>query len=266
MSRQAARGFAPVLREVERGLALPIPERVRILRELEFDLEELCARLVAGGLSEELARGRAVQALVPDRATLRELDRLHAPWYRRVTQHVTEDRLRLAERSALAIATASVVVVQTVTLFRFDLLRDPSPFLWPVLGLGALLFATVVTQFFNLWIKGDHRTPAQGLSRILVLAGATVLTGFGGMIFDLYRLAGAIERVSELANVVAGAWLLRDMTLLAISILLALGGGLAWFLLDQWLRLVDRARSDVLGLKVTHPAKGELRNGPVNDC
>ena len=63
VSAQAARGFAPVLREVERGLALPIPERVRILRELEFDLEELCARLVAGGLSEELARGRAQLAL-----------------------------------------------------------------------------------------------------------------------------------------------------------------------------------------------------------
>ena len=59
VSGQAARGFAPVLREVERGLALPIPERVRILRELEYDLEELSAQLVAGGLTEEAARGRA---------------------------------------------------------------------------------------------------------------------------------------------------------------------------------------------------------------
>ena len=66
MNGPAARGFAPVLREVERGLALPIPDRVRILRELEYDLEELCARLVAGGLSDEVARGRAVQALVPE--------------------------------------------------------------------------------------------------------------------------------------------------------------------------------------------------------
>ncbi len=225
MSGQAARGFAPVLREVERGLALPIPERVRILRELEYDLEEFCERLVAGGLSPEVARGRAVQALVPDRATLRKLDRLHAPWYRRVTRHLTADRLRLAERSALAIATASVVIVQTATLLRVDLLRDPSPFLWPVLGLGALLFATVVTKVFNLWIKGDHRTPGQGLSTILALAGATVLTGLGGMLFDLYRLAGALERASELTDVVAGEWLLRDLTLLSISILLALGGG-----------------------------------------
>ncbi len=261
MSGSSARGFAPVLREVERGLALPIPDRVRILRELEYDLEELCAQLVAGGLSDELARRRALQALVPDSATLRELDRLHAPWYRRVTRHLTADRLRLAERSALALATASVVIVQTVTLLRVDLLRDPSPFLWPVLGLGAFLFATVVTKAFNLWIKGDHTTPAQGLSTILALAVATVLTGIGGMTFDLYRMAGALERAPELADGLAGAWLLRDLTLLSISILLALGGGLAWFVLNQWLSLVDGARRDVLGLSLNHPTKGETRNG-----
>ena len=251
MSGPAARGFVPVLREVERGLAMPIPDRVRILRELEYDLEELCARLVAGGLSPEVARGRAVHALVPDSGTLHELDRLHAPWYRRVTRHLTEDRLRLAERSVLAIATASMVIVQTVTLLRVDLLRDPSPFLWPVLGLGALLFAMVVTKVFNFWIKGDHRTPGQGLSTILALAGATVLTGLGGMLFDLYRLAGALERASELTDVVAGEWLLRDLTLLSISILLALGGGLAWLVLNQWLSLVSGARRDVLGLNAS---------------
>ena len=78
MRGPTARGFAPVLREVERGLALPIPDRVRILRELEYDLEEL-------------------------------RDRLHAPWYWRVTRHVTANRLRLAERAALAIATADGV-------------------------------------------------------------------------------------------------------------------------------------------------------------
>ena len=261
MSRPVARGFTPVLREVERGLALPIPDRVRILRELEYDLEELCARLVAGGLSPEVARGRAVQALMPDRATLRELDRLHAPWYRRVTRHVTADRLRLVERSTLALVTASVVIVQTATLLRADLLRDPSPFLWPVLGLGALLFATVVAKVFDLWIKRDHTTPAKGLHTILGLAGATILLGFAGMSFDLYRMARSLEEAPELASAVASIWLLRDLTLLSVSILLALGGGLAWFVLNQWLSLVDGARSDVLGLNASHHTQGETRDG-----
>lgn len=77
------------------------------------------------------------------------------------------------------------------------------------------------------------------------------------MIFDLYRLAGALERAPEFADVVAGAWLLRDLTLVSISILLALGGGLAWLVLNQWLSLVDGARSDVLGLNLDYSGKGE---------
>ena len=264
MSGPAAGGFAPVLRKVDGGLALPIPDRIRILRELEFDLEELCARLVAGGLKPEVARGRAVQALVPDRVTLRELDRLHAPWYRRVTRHLAADRLRLAERSTLAIATALVVIGQSVALLSVDFLRDPSLFLWPVLGLGTLLFVTIATKVFSLWIKRDHTTPARGIGTILGLACATLLTGIFGVVVDLYRLAVALETTPELVDVLIPDWLRQDMTLLSVSLLLALGGGLAWFVLNQWLRLVDGARNAVLGLNVLYPPNGETRDDDAN--
>ena len=101
MTTRAHRIFAPVLREVERGMELPIPDRIRILRELEFDLEELWGRLVADGVPAEEARLKALDALVPDAGSLDELDRLHAPLYRRLTSHLSEGRLRFAERLAL---------------------------------------------------------------------------------------------------------------------------------------------------------------------
>lgn len=40
MTVPATREFLPALRELEGRLSVPIPERVRILRELEFDLED----------------------------------------------------------------------------------------------------------------------------------------------------------------------------------------------------------------------------------
>lgn len=40
MTVPATREFLPALRELEGRLSVPIPERVRILRELEFDLEQ----------------------------------------------------------------------------------------------------------------------------------------------------------------------------------------------------------------------------------
>lgn len=248
MSAAAVRIFLPTLREVERDLRIPIPDRVRILRELEFDLEEFCDRLVAHGLPADEARIRALEALVPDGTALRELDLLHASLYGRITRRLSGDHLRVLERSALAVATASVLLVQALTLVRANLLRDPSPFLWPVLGLGALLFAAITAKVFELWVKGDHSTPGRGLSGILALAGTTLAAGICGTFVDLYRLAGFLESAPELAATLASQWLVRDSALLSVSILLSLAGGLTWFVLTQWLTLVSVAHRDVLGL------------------
>ena len=258
MSARAARtigSLAPILREVEAGLTMPIPQRVRILRELESDLQALTARFVADGLSVDDALLRARDALVPDQHSLRELQRLHTPLYRRMTSHIDGDRLRIAERSALAITTAGVVVLGTAALLRADLLTDPSPFLWPVLGLGGLLFAAVVAKAFQLWVKKDHRVPALGLMSILGFAGATLSMGILGTMLDFYRLAGDLEQAPNIANTLASQWLMRDAALLSVSILLALAGGLAWFALARWVTVIEEDHRDVLGLNSPRPSK-----------
>jgi len=250
MSARPRRAFAPVLQEIDRGLALPIPERLRILRELEFDLEELWGRLVAQGLTADEARRQALDALVPDSGTLGELDRLHTPLYKRLTRNLTPGHLRLAERSALALATATVLFAQGLALLRVNLLWDPSPFLWPVLGAGALLFAAAVAKAFQLWIKGDHGRPERGLQVILTGSGLILALGIVGVIFDLYRLSAILERSPELVGELAAAWLVRDSALLSVAIILSLAGGLFWFVLSQWVVRVSGARWEVLGL---HP-------------
>jgi hypothetical protein len=260
MNVRAQRVFVPTLREVERGLALPIPERLQILRELEYDLQELWGRLVEEGLSQEEARRRALEALVPDTGALGELGRLHTPLYRRWTRNLTAAHLKIAERSALVLATTSVLLAQTITMLRADLLRDPSPFMWPVLAAGALLFALVVAKSFQLWIKGDHGHPERGLGTILALSGMILAMGIGGMIFDLYRLAGVLERAPELAGSLTPVWLVRDSALLSVSIILALAGGLVWLVLSQWVALVSGARRELLGLNVSFHPQGEGKN------
>jgi hypothetical protein len=242
------RVFLPALRKIEPELMVPIPDQLRILRELEFDLEGLRTLLVAQGLSAEEARNRALDALVPDHGAIQELGRLHAPLYRRATRHLSEDRLRVLERSALALVTASVLIVQAIALVQANLLRDASPFLWPVLGLGALLFTSIAAKTFELWVKGDHRAPDRGLQLILILAGVILATGMSGVFVDFYRLAESLERAPGMAKALAPLWLVRDCALLSVSMMLALAGGLTWFVLTQWLTLVTGARREVLGL------------------
>ena len=241
------RPFLPTLRRLDRDLTVPVPDRVRILRELEFDLEALSGELEARDMPAEEARTRALDALVPDGATLRELDRLHAPHYRRLTSHFSPGRLRTLERSALALATATVLLAESLLLLRADWLRHASPFLWPVLGLGALLFAAIAAQSFRLWVKHDHQEADRSFRVILLLSGLTLATGVFGAFADFFRLAGALQAEPGLAGALLPEWLFGSCVLLSFSLLLALAGGLAWFVPAHWLALVSGAHAELLG-------------------
>ena len=250
----ATRAFLPTLRRLDRDLTLPVPDRLRILRELEFDLEALRGELEARGMPAKEARARALDALVPDGATIGELDRLHASHYQRLTRHFSPGRLRTVERSALALTTAAVLLAQTVVLLRADWLRSPSPFLWPVLGLGALLFAAIAAQSFKLWVKHDHQETDRTFRIILLLSGLTLATGIFGALADFFRLAEALEAEPGLAGSLFPEWLAGSCVLLSFSLLLALAGGLAWFIAAQWLAILAGARSELLG----HHPSGSL--------
>lgn len=260
MSVEAVRAFLPALRELERELQAPIPDRLRILRELEYDLEQLESRLIADGISPDEARRRAIEALVPDGSTLAALDRLHAPLYRRLTRRVGDGRLRLIERTLLVLATVGVLAGGIAALFRARLLLDPSPYLWPVLGLGAALLAATAAKIFEVWIKRDHRVPARGLRAILGLSAAVLLAGLCGMVLDLYHLASLLERAPDLAEALVPVWLVRDCALLFVSIILALAGGLVWLVLAQWLALVSEARRTTLGFDPFDDSDGGYRH------
>jgi hypothetical protein len=249
MSAGTVRVFLPTLQALDRELPLPIPERVRILRELEFDLEELRARLEAEGHAPEEAQRQALEALVPAGSALTELGHVHAPLYRILTENLRQDRLRAIERSLLAAATGGVLAFSTIGLAGMDVLTSPSPFLWLVLALGGALFAAIVAEAFRLWVKKDHRRPSAGLTVILAFSGSALMVGLAGVLIDFYLLAASLEADPTHSIVRVTEWLVRDAALLSISIVLALVGGSTWFLLTQWLTAVTDARRNLLGLK-----------------
>jgi hypothetical protein len=261
MSAPAARTFLPQLRDVERRLPLPVRRRVRILRELEYDLEELYARFLAEGLAPEVARARALEALVPADEALRALGRVHAPAYKRATGLWGEARLRRFERAALTCLALLVLAGESLLLLGTDLLRDPSPFLWPVLALGALLLTNAATLAFRLWSLDDARADPPRLASILVLSALALATAFGGVLVDTFRLAAAVEREPGRATAATLAWLVSDASLVAVALLIVLAGGLSWFLLSQWQASVRAAHREALGMdaRTPQPPHREIR-------
>jgi hypothetical protein len=255
----APRPFLPTLRRLDRELALPLPERVSVLREIEADLEELTGSLVAGGYRVEDARRMALDALVPAGSALSDLRHAHASAYDLLTSRLGGTRLRVVERTALALATTGVIVFEAIALLGADLRYDPSPFLWPVLGLSGLLFAAVAGKAFTLWIKRDHREGDRGVAIILVICGLLLATGFAGAFIDFFLLVQALERSPDLAMGPVLQWLRRDGSLLSVTLLAAMVGGLTWFVLTQWLSALAAARRDVLGLRL------DQTKGDTND-
>jgi len=241
------RPFLETLRAIERELTMPMPERTRILRELEFDLEALGSRFVADGVPLEEARARAVETLVPDTEALRALGWVHQPFYLRLTQGWGDDRLRAIERAALAVATLAVVLTGTGALMRADLLADPSSFLWVVLGLGGAIVSLTGWKAHQLWIRRDHTRPARGLALLAGLVATTVFAGVFGALWDTYVVASLIEGVPAREDPLVLEWVLRESALLSVSILVAMSGALAWFVFRQWVVFVGAAHREALG-------------------
>lgn len=258
MSAGARREFLPTLREVERRLSVPVTARIRILRELEADLEALTAQLLGRGLGPEEARTRALEALVPDGSALRRLDRLHAPPYRRLARRIGSDRLRLLERTLLVIATVALLAVASLLVIRGGLLRVPPGHLWPVLATAGLLFSSVVANTLRLWL-GEDRRRRWGSGTVLALSGAVLAVGLVVAFVDSYHLLGVLETSPHAAGTEIPRWLLRTSGLLSLSLLIALAGALAWFVMTQWLAAVSAAHRDVLGYGSFGTHESEVR-------
>ena len=240
-----------LFRAVSDGLSGPLPQRTLFLTELASDLDALTRRLVAEGHPVEEARRRAAEALVPDETTLKWLDELQAPAYRRLTRDFDGTRLRRLERTGAIVAGLGLLVLEAQVLLRADLLSDASLFLWPVLASGSLLLGTVLAKWFQLWVKRDHRRMRRGLGAIAGLTLTTLGLGFGGVVFDFLALLSTLEADPVTASELLFPALVRGASLAATSILIALAGSVAWLVTSQWIAMAEDAHRRALDLDST---------------
>ena len=109
---------------------------------------------------------------------------------------------------------------------------------------------------FDLWVRERHEETAPALGRILLLAAGVLLLGALGALLDLYDLAVLVPLEPERTGELVLSWLSRTCTVLAVALLLALAGGLAWLCMTQWLAWAGHARRELLGLGPFHPLRG----------
>ncbi len=244
------RGFGEELRDLAERLDLPQPMRSRILLELSADLADLASALEAEGVGRVEARRRALDVLFPSGEALRELERLHRPLYRRLVDRFSEPARHGLERALLTVLALMLGGFGAWLLAGAELLRDPTPFLWPVLVVGALVLGMGGGKLFQLYVKKDHDRArlGRGMWGLPVAGAAAAVLGFGGAVADLYVVAGAVAGSPDRAALELLRWLRQDMALLSVALLIVSAAGLLWLSSAVGIARVEQAEAMALGL------------------
>lgn len=235
--------FLTRLERLEATLALPQPQRGRVLDELAADVEDLYRAYRAQGLDAAEAERRSLALLLPDAAAIADLERLHRPLYARMVSRLTHARRSHAERAAV-IGLSVVVLALTLAGLPLPLLLfDPSPFLLPVLGLGVAGVVSGAVCAFRVFVRGVATAAegARGLDWILAFASAGPFVAVFGFTLDLYVALGAVLGDGDRAAAILTRLLRADGALLASALALSLASGLIWLVVQARLALVREA-------------------------
>lgn len=248
--------FSRVLRRAERGLAIAGPGRSRILLEMSHDLEGLYDAYVARGMEAGEAERLAEAMVGASPEGVAELARMHAsPLALLLARYSVEGRHRV-ERVLLTGVVLVALAGGIGALASSGLTRAPSPFVWPLVLLGAVGAGMVAVRMAEMFGGAVRAGPLARLSVILVLAGACLAVGGAGAAIELWMVAG---RAAEGAagNVDALGHLARAAEVLTLALSAALALFMAWFHLR--LRALAIIRADAEVRRLIQTSDGALR-------
>jgi hypothetical protein len=243
-------GFDVELRRLAEELELPEPVRSRTLLELRSDLESMASALRGRGLEEGEARRRALTLLLPGPEERAALERVHRPLYQRLVDRFSVKGRHRLERLALVVVASLYLAGGLATLSRLDLLSSPSPWLWPVLALSALIVVAGAGALFQAFVLGARDGMHRWRGALVALGAATLASAFAGAMADFYGVASrlALNAGRSLPELVG--WLQRDAALLSVALLAASAAGLFWLATSIRIAVAEQAEAAALGFTI----------------
>jgi hypothetical protein len=253
--------FAPALRRAARELDLPRTVRSAILAELAADLEALFEHHRARGLGLEEAERRAEEQVLGSAEVIRRLGRLHQGSWREWSESVGARLSGGIDLILVIFGILPVLLVAGGVAFNALATGPASPLVWPLCVLGALLGGAIPAELIRL-LRGAPGRPRR-LRLLLALSTLALALGLLALVHGAYDSATTLAAMPVAAEVAAAgdasgavasnrdiqrliaSIVIRDGAALLISLLLAIAGGLSWFVLlnrsaEQVAREVDR--------------------------
>lgn len=221
--------FNVFLHQTGERLALPKATRGMILVEIASDLEDLFQHYLQQGLSDEEAAERAEEKVDMSDDALAELVRIHSD-ARGWTDRIVRRAQPFWERVAMAMIVLFFIAASVLD-HGVRPLAHVTGFIWPILGILLALVGFFIVQMTRFPDDPNTRRLREGLVTPLFLGAASVVVGFAGAGIELYRALRRMVADPEHAASLFSQAALGSTATLAIALLVALGAGVAWFVL-----------------------------------
>ncbi len=226
--------FDRYLKQVEKKLAVPYPERKDLLAEIASHLEDLYEEKLRAGFSEQDARQNAMRTMAVDNSFYTDIDEVHAPLVRRALAILPPPLSMVIEH--LGVGLVAVLVLITVIIKEEVMIRffaEMGFFMYPLNLMGLAILFLAGERIFSLYIKKDHskRNLNQRLLSFKFLGTASAIVGVIGTLLGYFHAFSSAERISAKFG---GTFPIWEVSRIAISttiwgLTLSLVAAIAWY-------------------------------------
>lgn len=236
--------FDRVLRQAERRLEAPEPERSRILTEMALDLEDLYRSYRERGLGEAEACRKAETWLAPSPAALDALQSVHRPAFDRFLDRLGGTTRGRVELGLVALVSLLAVGAGVLAVLRSGALSASSPGLWTVAALGVGGLGIGLSQGYALFVRGDRLEPGwrRRLQRVPAAAFATAMAG---LLAGVARLTVTVAPPEAATSSAIWSQVGAASAVAAVGLSASLLLAMLWLLLSARAVGVARAREEL---------------------
>jgi len=237
--------FNRILREINRKLDLPQPEKSRILIEIGSDLEDMYQLFISEGYSEEAAIGRAEEKFDISDEALIELVGIHQSMISRLLSGISEQAQSRWEKTILVAVLLLIVIFSGPQFFSKGFFRQVGPYIWPFLGISLFTGVMTLRQSYLIFLKKDHQTRKlrKDLIWFLVTACGSLFTGIYGWSVETYRMAASAAADFDSAFIKLINWAFSSSAVMMTALLISIASGVIWFMLAGRIRRIEEAET-----------------------
>ncbi len=240
--------FARLIRATSDHLDLPQPIKSRVLLEMAADMEDLYEHFLGEEVSPDLAADKVTEQFTFSDEALSRLIRVHASPFRRLMDGLSERTRALWERAMFIILTAVVAVLTTEVTMTAQSFSDVNPLIWLVTALGAAGLVIALLRAYALYVKKDHdlRRLRRGLDALIGIGVFSAVLGHYTVLIEMFRIARSVVGDVDRAFTGMSICVLRAAPVLNLSLLVAIGAAVLWFVFSRTVRRIEAAEASVL--------------------